>query len=261
MKSVLICAVVVIVAGLAFAQEAPGAPPFFLVADAEIGKAEIGPWSKAVVALVDAHEAHADGTMWATFRELTGGPDVRVSFFHGFSMLADLDDWIPNRKILVDVLGPVDGGAVKDALARGVDSSDRVMKLVDELSRPWTGTEPPRYLWVVTVRVDDGKMTEYASLAKRVRRAYDGHAGDSHWLCYANAIGGENSELTFYYGFNAFAEVDSWPSRREILAAAHGNRNGARLASALESITETTTSLWKFEPELSRLGGEGQSGN
>ena len=258
MKRSVICAAVVVVmaSGVAGAQEAPGAPPYFLVVDGEIEKAVIGPWSEAVVSMIEAHDAHPDGTMWATFRELTGGPDVRVSFFHGFSKMADLDDWTSSRRILVDVLGPVEGGAVKDALARGVDSSDRVMKLVDQLSRPWAESAPPKFLWVATVRVAEGKMTEYAALAMRVRRAYESHAVDAHWLCYANAIGGESSELIFYYGFNTFAEVDSWPSRRKILAAAHGEREGARLASALESITETTTSLWKFEPELSRLGRE-----
>jgi len=258
MKRLVVCAlgVVITASGLAVAQEAPGAPPYILVVDREIEKAAIAPWSEAVVSLIEAHDAHPDGTMWATFRELTGGPDVRVGFFHGFSKMADLDDWTPSRRILVDVLGPVEGGAVKDALARGLDSSDRVMTLVDDLSRPWTETTPPRYLWVATVQVADGRMTEYAALTKRVRRAFDSHADTVHWLCYANAIGGESSELTFYYGFDAFAEIDSWPSRREVLAAAHGEHDGARLASALESITETTTSLWRFEPELSRLGGE-----
>lgn len=255
-KSLILAVVVVMLSVLTAAQEAPGAPPFFLVADAEIEKAEIGLWSKAVNALVKAHDSHPDGEVWAAFRELTGGPDVRVSFFHGFSKLADLDDWTPNRRILVDVFGPVDGGAVKDALARGVESSDRLTKLVGDLSRPWTGTDPPKFLWVARVRVAEGKMTEYASLAKRVRRAYDDHAAGAHWLCYADAIGGENSALTFYYGFDSFAEIDSWPSRRSVLTAAHGEREGARLASAIESITETTTSLWRFESELSRLGGK-----
>lgn len=257
MKQAWLCVVVVLVtSGLAVAQEAPGAPPFFLVAEGEVEKTAIGPWSKAVIALVDAHDAHPDGTMWATFRELTGGPDVRVSFFHGFSRMADLDEWTPNRRILVDVLGPVEGGAVKDTLSSGVDSSDRVMTLVKELSRPWIGAEPPKYLWVATVSVADGKMTEYAALAKRVRRAFDQHAEGVHWLCYANAIGGENAELFYYYGFDAFAEVDSWPSRRSVLAAVLGERDGGRLASAIEAITQTTNSLWKLEPELSRLGTE-----
>ncbi len=249
-------AILILAAGFALAQETPGAPRYFLVVDGEVEKTSIGSWTKAVGSLVEAHDAHPDGTSWAAFRELTGGPDVRISFFHGFSKLADLDQWTPNRKILVDVLGPVEGGAVKDALSRGVDSSDRVTTLVDELSRPWPGVKPPNFLWVATVRVADGKMTEYAALAKRVRRAFDEHAGDVHWLCYADAIGGESSELVHFYGFDAFAEVDSWPSRREVLSAALGERDGGRLASALEAITETTTSLWKFEPKLSRLGGE-----
>lgn len=257
MKKVWSWVVVGIMAsGVAAAQEAPTAPPYLLVAEGEVEKASIGPWSKAVVALVEAHDAHSDGTMWATFRELTGGPDVRVAFFHGFSKMADLDELTPNRRILVDVLGSAEGAAVKDALAFGVESSDRVIAFVDELSRPWIGSEPPRYLWVATVRVADGKMTEYAALAKRVRRAFDQHTEGVQWLCYANAIGGEDSELVYFYGFDSFAEVDSWPSRREVLAAVHGEGDGARLASALESITETTTSLWRFEPELSRHGGE-----
>lgn len=248
-------AILVLAAGLTLAQEAPGAPRYFFVVDGEVKKTSIGSWTEAVGALIEAHDAHPDGTDWAAYRELTGGPDVRVSFFHGFSKLAELDEWTPNRKILVDVFGPVEGGAVKEALSRGVDSADRVATLVGDLSRPWPGVKPPNYLWVATVRVADGKMTEYAALAKRVRRAFDEHAGDVHWLCYADAIGGENSELVYYYGFDAFAQVDAWPSRREVLSAAVGERDGGRLASALEAITETTTSLWKLEPVLSRLGG------
>ena len=248
--------ILILVSGFTHAQGEPGAPRYFLVVDGEVEKSSLGSWTKAVGALVDAHDAHPDGANWAAFRELTGGPDVKVSFFHGFSKLADLDEWIPTRRILVDVLGPVEGGAVKDALSRGVASSDRVTTLVSELSRPWTGAEPPKYLWVASVRVADDKMTEYAALAKRVRRAFDEHAEDVHWVCYANAIGGENSELVYYYGFDTFAEVDSWPSRREVLSAAFGQRDGGRLASALEAVTDTTTSLWKLEPELSRLGGD-----
>ena len=257
MKSTLVLFVVLTVApAFVLAQDPSEAPPYLLVVDGVVEKSAIGSWSKAVVTLVEAHDAHPDGTNWAAFRELTGGPDVRVSFFHGFSKLAELDEWTSNRKILVDVLGPVEGGAVKDALSRGVDSSDRVVSLVNELSRPWTSAAAPNYLWVATVRVADGKMTEYAALAKRVRRAFDEHAGEVHWLCYANAIGGDSSELVYYYGFDAFAEVDSWPSRRGVLSAALGERDGGRLASALEAITETTTSLWRLEPELSRLGRE-----
>lgn len=253
-KSTVIAALLVLVAGFALADEGIGSPPFLYVVEAEVEKPHIGVWTSAVRALIQAHDTRPDGARWAVFRKLTGGPNVELMFFRGFSKMAELDDWPSNRRVLVDALGPVEGGAVKDALERGVDSSDRVMSRVDELSSPWIDHDPPKYLWVATVVVAEGKMTEYAALAKRVRTAYQEQAEDLRWICYANAIGGDGAELVFFYGFDSFSEVDGWPSRREVLATSLGDRNGERLASAIEAITETTTSLWKLEPELSRSG-------
>lgn len=258
MKHVVAIAVTLIVTtGIVAAQETFQPPPYLFVVDGEVEKDLAGPWTEAVVALADAHNQHDEGMNWAAFRELTGGPAVRIGFFRGFSKLADLDGWISNRQILVDVLGPTKGGAVRNALAMGMESSDRLMSLVGELSRPGpASSDPPKYLWVATVKVAEGKMTEYAALAKRVRRAFDKHAANMHWLCYANAIGGDESLLVTFYGFDSFSEVDSWSSRRKVLTSALGEREGGRLAAALEAITETTTSLWKLEPELSRLGSD-----
>ena len=254
MKKALVLAVVLIaVSSAAPAQQAAGASPYLFFAESEVQKTHIGTWTTAVATLVKAHDEHTRGVTWSAYRELTGGPDVNVTFAHGFGKLADLDEWTSNRRILADALGAQQGGSVKDALTAGVNSSDRVLALVEELSRQGSEEAAPRFLWVATVRVADGKMTEYAALAKRVRRAFDQHAANVQWLCYANAIGGESSELLYFYPFDAFVEVDSWPSRREVLASALGDRQGARLASALEAISETTTSLWKLEPQLSRF--------
>jgi hypothetical protein len=237
---------------LLIAQESNLGPTYLFLVEAEIEKARLSSWSEAVAALGSAHDQHPAGGDWATYRRLTGGPDVVVNVFRGFEELAELDGWTSNRRILVDAFGPLEGGRVHSELSVGVTSSDRVLAVVAELSRPWPGVDSPRYLWVETVRVADGRMTEYAALAKRVRRAYDEHGQGIHWLCYANAIGGTSSELRCYFGFNAFSEVDSWPSRRQVLAAAIGDREGRRLASALEAVSETTTSLWRLEPGLSR---------
>ena len=255
-KTVFAVVLLVLVAGFSGSDEGPGSPPFLYVVEAEIEKPHIGMWTAAVRTLIGAHDAHPDGASWAVFRELTGGPDVELMFFRGFSKMAELDHWPSNRRVLVDVLGPVEGGSVKDVLERGIDSSDRVMSRVDELSNPWTSHDPPKYLWVATVMVAEGKMTEYAALAKRVRQAFEEQATDLRWICYANAIGGDAAELTFLYGCASLAQVDGWASRREVLAAFLGDRDGERLASAIEAITETTTSLWKLEPELSRLSEE-----
>jgi len=254
MKKALVLVVVLIaVSGTVSAQETTGASPYLFLAESEVQKTRIGTWTAAVATLVRAHDEHPKAITWSAYRELTGGPDVNVTFAHSFDKLADLDDWASNRRILVDALGSREGAAVKNSLTAGVSSSDRVLALVEELSRPGPEERAPKFLWVATVRVADGKMTEYAALAKRVRRAFDQHAARVQWLCYANAIGGESSELLFFYPFDAFSEVDSWSSRREVLAATLGDHEGARLASAIEAITETTTSLWKLEPRLSRF--------
>jgi hypothetical protein len=247
---------ILLIAGTISAHDGPGSPPYLYVVDGEVEKAHIGSWTAAVKTLSEAHDRHDEGLYWVTFRELTGGPDVRVAFFRGFAKLAELDEWPSNRRVLVDVFGPHEGDEIKDALSLGVTSSDRVISRVDELSKPWTNHDPPKYLWVATTRVAEGKMTEYAALSKRVRRAFEQHAENLRWMCYANAIGGSGSELVFFYGFDSFSEVDEWPSRREVLAATLGERDGRRLASAIEAISETTTSLWKLEPELSRLPEE-----
>jgi len=252
-KALLLVVVLIAVSSAVSAQETTGVSTYLYLAESEVPKTHIGTWTTAVATLVRAHDEHPQAITWSAYRELTGGPDVNVTFARAFDKLADLDEWASNRKILVDALGPLEGSAVKDALTAGVSSTDRVLTFVAEISRPGPGGVAPKYLWVATVRVADGKMTEYAALAKRVRRAFDQHAFDLKWLCYANAIGGESSELLFFYPFDAFSEVDSWPSRREVLAATLGDHEGARLASAIEAITETTTSLWKLEPRLSRI--------
>ena len=52
MKKTWLCLVVLIMASAyVAAQEAPGAPPYLLVVEAEVEKAAIGSWSKAVIAL------------------------------------------------------------------------------------------------------------------------------------------------------------------------------------------------------------------
>ena len=250
MRHTCVAAVVTFLVCGVGAEQPTDLPSYALFVDGEVEKAHVGRWSRAVAALVAAHDEHPDGTTWATYRELTGGPSTRFRFVHDFSRLAELDDWTSHRQILVDVFGPVEGSAVKDDLTVGVDSSRRIVAIVEELSRARRGPAPPKYLWIATVRVADAKMTEYAALAKRVHRAFEAHETSPSWLCYANAIGGDGAEFVYVYPFDEFAEVDSWPSRREVLA---GSEDGERLASAIEAITETTTSLWKFEPELSRV--------
>lgn len=232
-------------------------PVHAYVVDGRIDPGRLAEWAAAVAVLIRAHDGHPGGAEWATYRELSGGPEVRFRVFQGLDRIGELDGRVSNRRILVDALGAVEGARVHEALRSGVESSDRLTSLVGELSRPWPEDGVPDFLWVATVRVAEGKMTEYAALQKRVRLAYDQAGAPVYWLCYADSIGGDRTELVYYFRFDAFAEIDAWPSRRDVLAGALGAREGGRLASAVEAVSDTVTGLWKLEPELSRLGGSG----
>jgi hypothetical protein len=73
---------------------------------------------------------------------------------------------------------------------------------------------------------------------------------------YSNAVGGTEDEILIFYPFDFFAELDDWPSRREVLTGAYGEREAARLSAAIEAVAETTKSLWQMEPALSQIGLE-----
>jgi hypothetical protein len=241
--------------GVSAAADRTAPPPYALLLQSEIAGDDAGAWAEAVSTAARAHAEHELGNSWTAYRRLTGGPDHAVWFFFGLDELAELDRWRPNREILIDALGPAEGREVLETLELGATSSDRIIAYHAPSSRPreTAPSDPPRYLWVVAVSVDDGKLIEYAALHKRLRQAHAGHPDSPHWMVYGSAIGGDRSEHLMLYPFDAFAEVDSWPSRSEVLSKALGQREAARLAAALDAITETTTSLWRLEPSLSQL--------
>ena len=70
---------------------------------------------------------------------------------------------------------------------------------------------------------------------------------------YGNAIGGDSSGLLWIYGFDQFAEIDTWSSRLEALSGSLGDSEAARLLAAIEAVSESTVSLWQLEPHLSQL--------
>lgn len=237
------------------ANDPTGPTRFLFLLEATVGSADVAVWANAVSRMAKAHATHPDGNHWTAYRKTTGGPDMTVRFFFPLERLADLDEWKPNRRIVLEALGKDEGRTVLDDLQLEATSSDRIISYNETLSRPWAEppAEPPRYVWVANVRVAGGKMIEYASVSKLLRKAHDLHDHGLTWLAYGNAIGGDSEEVLFLFPFDTFSEVDSWPSRKEVLTNAHGPEEAARIASALEAISETTTSLWQLEPALSQL--------
>jgi hypothetical protein len=246
---------VLVIASTALAEESPGVSDLLFVIETTVESDSVGAWAGAVAATAKAHAAHPDGNFWAAYRQTTGGPETVVRFFVPLTRMADLDGWSSNRKILIDVLGQDTARGVIHDLETDVRSNDRILSFNATLSRPWSEapTGPSKYVWVASVRVEPGKEIEYAAVFNRLRRAIDQHDTGVTWLAYGNAVGGDGSEILFFYPFGSFSEIDGWRSKKEALTNAYGPNEAARILSALEAISETTTSLWQLEPALSQL--------
>ena len=258
MKRAIILSVflILVAATSAPAQESAGAPAYFLLADSTIATQDAGDWAAAAAMTANAHAQHAAGNLFATYRQLTGGPDEAVRVFFPFNKMADLDGWVSNRQVLYETIGKDRGQLVLDDLDLGRDSSERIVAYSEKLSRSPETVRAAKILWVVEVEIEAGSMVEYSALALRVKKAFEQAGGEQTWLVYGNAIGGDRSQLTYFYGFDEFASLDDWPSRMEVLTAAHGEEEAARLSAALESLAKTKTSLWALESELSQLSGK-----
>jgi len=239
-------------------DELSDTPTYFFVVESTIETADVGVWAEAVAETAKAHAKHPEGNDWVAYRRLTGGPAEVVQFLFPLYRLGEMDDWTTSRRILIDVLGKDRGRGVAERLELDATSSDRIVSLNKALSRVPAGYTPhaASYFWVAQVRVAQDRMTEYAALMRRLQRAHDQQQSDLAWLVYGNAVGGPSNEILIFYPFHSFAEIDGWPSRKEILTGAYGPREAARLSAAMDAVAETTKSLWQMEPALSQIGME-----
>jgi hypothetical protein len=236
----------------ALAAEEPAAAPYLFVIESEVQPADAGRWSAAVSATTLAHAEHPEGNTWTAYRRLTGGPNEAVFFFFPVGSLAEMDGWKSSRSLVIEHFGAAPGRRILADLELDLNDTDRLMALLPELSHPPETGAAPRYLWLARVTVPEGKATEFAALFKRVIRAHAGHPDGRAWLAYSNVIGGSGSEVLMMYGFDRFAELDEWPSRREVLSELLGDEEAGRLSAALSAVSCTTTGVWHLEPALSQ---------
>ena len=259
-KKNLLVIVLLLVSTPALGQEEAAAWRYFFFIESTIASSDATTWAQAVTTAAAAHREHEAGNTWAAFRRLTGGPDEVVTFYFPLDSMGDLDAWQPHRRILIETVGKDQARIALEVLELGAETVEGVTSYARGLSLPpaasGPGAPPPRYFWLERVAVEEGRMAEYVALAKRLRDAHEDHPAGLRWRVYGNAIGGDKDELLYYYAFESFAEIDVWPSSQEVLTAAIGARDAARLLAALEAVSEKTTSLWQLEPELSQLGIE-----
>ena len=247
-----------LLATLAPARAEDGVTPFLFVSESHVDRAASGIWSLAVQDVAEAQSRSERGNEWAAYEALTGGPAARYRFYIRLDKLAELDGWTSIRKVVVEEMGADAGAAALRVLDTADTLPDRLAAYSEELSRPPAPREAPYpYYWVLSVRIDDGKLIEYASLIKRIKRAHDAQQPGAHWTAYADAIGGEPGRVELYFPFDRFAELDGWPGTTEALAARYGPDEAARIVEALDAISATTVELWSLVPALS-VPSEGQ---
>ena len=252
-KATLCLSIATLLMALPATGQAPSSPPaYFLMVESTVAQDDASDWADAVTLMTKAHAKHPEGNMWATYRMLTGGPNETVRTFFPLEQMADLDGWQSNRKIVTEALGKDQARIVLSDLDLAGSSSEQILSYSQKLSHPNVQFRATRYAWVVEVKVEEGNMTEYAALAKRLAEIQkENRAGT--WMVYGNALGGDRSVLYYFYGFDKFGEVDGWPARLEMASESLGAAEAARLLAAVEAVSETTTSLWQLEPELSQL--------
>ena len=243
---------VVLVSPLHVVAQEPSPPPAYLfVIESKIASEDAGDWANAVSAMAQSHAKHPDGNSWATYSKLTGGPDETVRTFFPLDKMGNLDEWPNNRRIVTEVMGKDSARVILSDLELAGESSERILSWSEKLSHPDVQFRPAPYAWVVEVQVAEGQMTEYAALAQRlVEILKENRAGT--WMVYGSALGGDRSTLYYFYLFDKFADVDGWPSRLDVASESLGAAEAARLLAALEAVSQTTTSLWQLEPELSQ---------
>ncbi len=234
------------------AQEPAAPPPYFLLVESAVAEEDAADWAEALAMTSRAHAEHPEGNTWATYRKLTGGPDETLRTFFALEQMGDLDGWKSNHQIVMEALGKNRARVVLSDLELESASRERILSYSAKLSHPAAGFHPAKYYWTVEVVVENGKMSEYAALARRLiesRKSTDAGA----FLVYGNALGGDNSALTYLFGFDRFAEIDAWPSRLAMASETLGDEEAERLLAAIEAISSTTSSLWQLEPRLSQL--------
>lgn len=255
-KATFYLGIATLLLALPAAGQTPSSPPSYLMlVESTVAPEDASDWAAAVTMMAQAHAKHPDGNMWATYRMLTGGPDETVRTFFPLGQMADLDEWPSNRQVVTEVLGKDQARMVLSDLDLSSGTSERVLSFSEKLSHPNTHFKAHQYVWVIEVKVAEGKMAEYAALAKRLAEIQK-ESGAGTWMVYGNALGGDSSVLYYFYGFDKFAEVDGWPSRLEIASASLGAAEAARLLAAVDAVSQTNTSVWQLETELSQLAAD-----
>jgi len=250
----VVATVVAGLAGTAIAQEDSQVPyPFFYLIKAKVDATKVNVYQEALVKVVQAHKQHDSGNNWAAFSQLFGGPEAIFYFFLPTQKLGEIDDWIPNTKVVADIHGEADAEKIFRTLGESSKSMSKILAYAPDISNPdpaWTGAVP-QFVYHIQVQAEPGKASDYADLVQKMVAAHKDHPRGLHWTGYSVFAGGEAGEFHFFAGMQKLGEMDAWPMGSEVLVERYGEEETGKLLGALPQVSKAQDELLAHSPEMS----------
>ncbi len=239
--------------------EEQGGPlyPFFFIVKSKVDRTLADDYAAAVTKIVEAHQKHEHGNMWAAYAPLTGGPDPTFTYFLPMQTMGDMDGWLPNQKIVTEAHGADAGAKVMQTVTECSTSSNMVLGFNEAFSNPPKEETPgpPPWLFVVHSKVEPENVGEYAAMVAKVKSAHQEHEKGLHWNTYNVTIGGgEGAHFVYLVGMEKLSELEGWTPTRQVLNDVHGAEEATQLIRSLSKIVETKTAILMLVPSFSQLG-------
>lgn len=250
----IVCTVLTGVAVVTWAQGDPQVPyPFFYLIKAKVDATKVQDYQQALAKVVEAHKQHDNGNNWAAFSQLFGGPEAIFYFFLPTQKLGEIDDWMPNTKVVADIHGEAAAENIFRTLGESSKSMSKILAFAPSLSNPdpsWTGAVP-KFVYHITAQAEPGKASDYVALVQKLVAAHKDNPSALHWAGYSVLAGGEAGEFHFFVGMQKLGEMDAWPMGSEVLVEKYGEEETGKLLGALPQVSKARDEVLVHSPEMS----------
>jgi hypothetical protein len=236
------------------------ANPYFLLVEAQVERQMLAEVRQSLAAVVETYESSAQGPRWGTYRTLTGENDPHFYLLVPIASLTELEP--------VAERAPASGEPRRSELlarllgAMGPTARQRTLLLDygEDISNPdpAPGSELPPFFFLLHTRVKADRVADYVQATEKGVLAHREHPRGLRWTAYRNLIGGDGPEFFYFLTLSKLGDLDSWPSMRQVTAAAYGEQEAIRLSRLFTEASEEDTSILVMQRDLSRLPAPAQ---
>jgi len=111
---------------------------------------------------------------------------------------------------------------------------------------------PPEYFFLVASSVAQEDVPDWIDAMALTAKAHAKHPEGHSWATYRELTGGPGEAVRFFFPLNRLAELDEWPSNRQVLTEILG-KDRARIAlSDLDLASDAAESIISYSSKMSR---------